>query len=124
MEYRLMDITLQTDMQLLLKELLLLLPFKIKILLARHGLLAESHEEFAHENRVRMFMALDKIFNYFASYQVTKSSGKQTTYLNTRHDRQVYNQSHCLCHFTIETEVYRPEVHDDDPYGLLRGHHP
>merc|ERR1719150_2337057 len=44
----------------------------------RHGLLAESHEEFAHENRVRMFMALDKIFNYFASYQVTKSSGQKS----------------------------------------------
>ena len=33
-------------------------------------------------------------------------------------------QSHSLCHFKIETEVYRPEVHDDDPDGLLRGHHP
>ena len=40
------------------------------------GLLAES-EEFAHENRVRMFMGLDKIFNYFASFQVTNKSGEQ-----------------------------------------------
>ena len=38
------------------------------------GLRAES-EEFNHENRVRMFMGLDKIFNYFASFHVTNKSG-------------------------------------------------
>merc|ERR1719187_2975898 len=31
-------------------------------------------DEFAHENRVRMYMAPDKIFNYFASFQLISSS--------------------------------------------------
>merc|ERR1719192_793394 len=42
----------------------------------RHSLLAES-EDFSHENRVRMYMTLDKIFNYFASYQITTSKGRK-----------------------------------------------
>merc|ERR1711997_935749 len=42
----------------------------------RLSLLAETNpEDFSHENRVRMYMALDKIFNYFASHQVTSSKG-------------------------------------------------
>jgi len=42
----------------------------------RWGLLAETDsEDFSHENRVRMYMTLDKIFNYFASYQLTTSKG-------------------------------------------------
>jgi len=36
---------------------------------------AETEDEFAHENRVRMYMAPDKIFNYFASFQLISSSG-------------------------------------------------
>merc|ERR1711997_1082671 len=45
----------------------------------RHSLLAETTaEDFSHENRVRMYMALDKIFNYFASHQVTTSKGRKT----------------------------------------------
>jgi len=44
----------------------------------RNGLQAETNEEFSHENRVRMYMAIDKIFNYFASYQVTNKSGLKT----------------------------------------------
>merc|ERR1711997_1334579 len=44
----------------------------------RHSLLAETTpEDFSHENRVRMYMALDKIFNYFASYQITTSKGRK-----------------------------------------------
>jgi len=43
----------------------------------RHSLLAESNpEEFSHENRVRMYMTLDKIFNYFASFQISTSKGQ------------------------------------------------
>merc|ERR1712241_486479 len=45
----------------------------------RLSLLAEtSSEDFSHENRVRMYMALDKIFNYFASHQVSSSTGRKT----------------------------------------------
>ena len=37
---------------------------------------AESDaDEWAHENRVRMYMAPDKIFNYFASFQLISGSG-------------------------------------------------
>merc|ERR1712215_635950 len=39
---------------------------------------AETEDEFAHENRVRMYMAPDKIFNYFASFQLISSSGRKT----------------------------------------------
>merc|ERR1711892_155447 len=40
---------------------------------------AETNEdEFAHENRVRMYMAPDKIFNYFASFQLISGSGRKT----------------------------------------------
>jgi len=35
-------------------------------------------DEFAHENRVRMYMAPDKIFNYFASFQLISGSGRKT----------------------------------------------
>jgi len=34
-------------------------------------------DDWAHENRVRMYMAPDKIFNYFASFQLISSSGGQ-----------------------------------------------
>merc|ERR1712013_151362 len=34
-------------------------------------------DEWAHENRVRMYMAPDKIFNYFASFQLISGSGGQ-----------------------------------------------
>jgi len=45
----------------------------------RHSLLAETTpEDFSHENRVRMYMALDKIFNYFASHQVSSTKGRKT----------------------------------------------
>jgi len=45
---------------------------------SRLSLLAEtSAEDFSHENRVRMYMAPDKIFNYFASFQLISSSGGQ-----------------------------------------------
>eukprot|EP00092_Neocalanus_flemingeri_P008102 GFUD01008742.1.p1 GENE.GFUD01008742.1~~GFUD01008742.1.p1 ORF type:complete len:476 (-),score=79.04 GFUD01008742.1:336-1691(-) len=36
-------------------------------------------EDFAHENRVRMYMAPDKIFNYFASFQLISGSGQETS---------------------------------------------
>ena len=46
------------------------------MIFCRHSLLAETTpEDFSHENRVRMYMALDKIFNYFASHQVTTAKG-------------------------------------------------
>ena len=38
-------------------------------------------DDWAHENRVRMYMAPDKIFNYFASFQLISSSGN-TSYNN------------------------------------------
>jgi len=37
---------------------------------------AESPEVQAHENRVRMFMARDKIFNYFASFKHISKTGR------------------------------------------------
>merc|ERR1712183_1094687 len=46
----------------------------------RTALKAETSDpnEFAHENRVRMYMAPDKIFNYFASFQLISGSGRKT----------------------------------------------
>merc|ERR1711892_1152034 len=42
-----------------------------------NSLQAETNDdEFAHENRVRMYMAPDKIFNYFASFQLISGSGQ------------------------------------------------
>jgi len=38
---------------------------------------AETPEVMAHENRVRMFMPRDKIFNYFASFQHISKTGKK-----------------------------------------------
>lgn len=35
-----------------------------------------STEVIAHENRVRQYMAADKIFNYFASFQLTSNNGE------------------------------------------------
>merc|ERR1719483_631513 len=36
-----------------------------------------DNEVVAHENRVRIFMTPDKMFNYFASYQITGSTGRK-----------------------------------------------
>jgi len=45
----------------------------------RLSLQAETDpDEWAHENRVRMYMAPDKIFNYFASFQLISNSGRKT----------------------------------------------
>jgi len=42
---------------------------------SRMSLQAETDaDDFAHENRVRMYMAPDKIFNYFASFQLISGS--------------------------------------------------
>jgi len=35
-----------------------------------------DEDDFAHENRVRMYMAPDKIFNYFAAFQLISGSGQ------------------------------------------------
>jgi len=43
----------------------------------RFLLKAETPDVQAHENRVRMFMPRDKIFNYFASFQHISKSGKR-----------------------------------------------
>jgi len=37
-----------------------------------------DEDDFAHENRVRMYMAPDKIFNYFAAFQLISGSGRKT----------------------------------------------
>jgi|ERR1712130_106237 len=43
----------------------------------RLSLKAETSEVKAHENRVRMFMSRDKIFNYFASFQHISQTGRK-----------------------------------------------
>jgi len=43
----------------------------------RMFLKAESGETSVHENRVRMFMSRDKIFNYFASFQHVSNTGRK-----------------------------------------------
>jgi len=46
--------------------------------LSRIALKAQTDEDdFAHENRVRMYMAPDKIFNYFAAFQLISGSGNK-----------------------------------------------
>merc|ERR1711990_259776 len=43
----------------------------------RISLKAETSEVKVHENRVRMFMTRDKIFNYFASFQHISKTGRK-----------------------------------------------
>jgi len=43
----------------------------------RFSLKAETSEVKVHENRVRMFMTRDKIFNYFASFQHISKTGRK-----------------------------------------------
>ena len=57
--------------------MMMMMMMMMMIMIMRWALLAEtSSEDFSHENRVRMYMTLDKIFNYFASYQLTTIKGQ------------------------------------------------
>ena len=85
----------------------------LKIKSGDEGVLAES-EEFAHENRVRMFMGLDKIFNYFASFQVTNKSGEL---------RIFWTKKVNILTKYFDTIILRAEKHDDVSDGLLRCHY-
>merc|ERR1711892_839898 len=53
----------------------------LKVLYDEQGISLQaetSPDDYAHENRVRMYMAPDKIFNYFASFQLISGSGRRT----------------------------------------------
>merc|ERR1712106_1136673 len=53
----------------------------LKVLYDEQGISLQAEigpDDYAHENRVRMYMAPDKIFNYFASFQLISGAGRRT----------------------------------------------
>jgi len=67
----------------------------LKVLYDEQGISLQaetSPDDYAHENRVRMYMAPDKIFNYFASFQLISGSG------NSRPDSFLEMTRNIHCH--------------------------
>jgi len=78
----------------------------------RMFLKAETPEVQAHENRVRMFSARDKIFSYFASFQHISKTGKGNMMM-TPLDFYASITPDCSLSFGVGTGVY-VEVTDED----------